>query len=577
MKLDFNLLDGLVLSGNLGGDILQRDGYSYMPKYEIGRFDRTEGIVSVPVNQQINWVSDIILNYEKNINKHEIKALAGFSAQQFLLKDNVTTGRGTIDNRLNQLSNQTSFNASGSEISSGLMSTFLRLNYGYNNKYLLTGTVRRDGSSKFGALRRYGIFPSGSVAWRISEEEFLQSSQFIHDLKFRISYGRTGNQNIRDFAFITRAGAYPYVFGNSTTVGNAPQNLGNPELQWETTNQFNIGLDLSLLNGRFSSTLDFYDKQSEDLLVATPIPFTSGVNENPIVNLGSLKNTGMELSLISRNFIGKFSWTTNFNISYNKNEVLDIGTNSIGEPLEIPGENIPLSNIPPNLTREGHPVGAFYLYQFEGIWQLGEEEEANAWSGAVPGDPKYADLNGNGILDVGDKAFVGNPHPKFFGGLNNTMSYNNFTLSVLLNFATGHKLYNTARNLFARGVPWVQNFSEVADFWTPENPSNEIPRPSQGGNTTSLVTMVSTRFLEDADFLKVKNVKISYDLPSRLLEGKSLKAVRLSLQGTNLLVLTDYTGLDPESSSRSSLLSAGLDYTPYPPTRHISLSAQLTF
>ncbi len=576
-KLDINLMDGLVLSGNLGGDLVLGDGYTFLPVYEIGRYSRPEGSVTVPTSQQINWVSDVTLNYDKTINRHAIKALVGFSAQQFLSKMSSTTGTGTVDNALNQLANQTNFNATGTDISAGLASTFLRLNYGYNDRYLLTATVRRDGSSKFGPDKRYGVFPSASVAWRISEEGFLQSSALIDDLKLRASYGLTGNQNIGDFAFITRAGAAPYVFGNGVVVGNAPQNIGNPNLQWETTKQFDVGIDLSLLEGRIYTTLDFYDKQSEDLLVSTPIPLTSGVAQDPIVNLGSVKNTGIEFSVFSRNITGILSWTTDFNISYNKNEVLDIGTNSIGEPLEIPGELIPLSNQPANLTRVGNAVGGFYMYQFDGIWQLGQEDEALQWSGALPGDPRYADLNGNGVLDVGDKTFVGSPHPKFFGGMDNTVSYKNLSLSVFLNFATGYQVYNTARNLFARGVPFVQNFAEVADFWTPDNPSNTVPRPSQGGNTTTLATLVSTRFLEDADFLRVKNVRLSYNFPAAMFSGKIIQGAQLTVSGTNLFTFTKYSGLDPEASSRTSLLSAGIDYTPYPNTRLISLGARVSF
>jgi len=576
-KLDVQLSDQLVLSGNLGGDIVMGDAYTFLPVYEIGRFSRPEGSVTVPSSQQINWVSDLTLTYDKEFGEHDIKALIGFSAQQFYVKNTTTTGTGTIDNALNQLSNQTNFNANGTEVSAGLASTFVRMNYSYRNKYLLTATVRRDGSSKFGPDKRYGVFPSASVAWKLSEENFLQSSQLVDDLKIRASYGLTGNQNIGDFAFITRAGAAPYVFGNSLVVGNAPQNIGNPNLQWEATKQFDVGIDLSLFEGRIYTTLDYYNKQSEDLLISTPIPLTSGVNQDPIVNLGSVKNTGFEFSVFSRNITGTFSWTTDFNISHNTNEVINIGTNSIGEPLEIPGELIPLSNQQANLTRAGHPVGAFYMYQYDGVWQLGQEDEAQKWSGAVPGDPRYADLNGNGVLDIGDKSFVGNPHPKFFGGLDNSFSYKNLSLSVFLNFATGYQVYNTARNLFSRGVPFVQNFAEVNGFWTPENQSETIPRPSQGGNTTTLATLVSTRFLEDADFLRLKNVRLSYNFPSKVFSGQIIRGARLTLTATNLLTFTNYTGLDPEASSRRSLLSSGIDYTPYPNTRLVSLGAQLTF
>lgn len=577
VKFDYKLMDDLTISANLGGDIVHGKGYTYLPVYQIGLFVRPEGQVTVPNRREINWVSDLTANYQKTFQQHDIKMLVGFSAQQFMFDNSTVTGIGTINNSLNQLSNQINFNASGSRVSSGLVSSFFRLNYSNSDKYLATTTVRRDGSSKFGEARRYGVFPSGSIAWRISEEGFLKSSELIDDLKVRTSYGLTGNQEIGDFAFLTRAIATPYVFGNSLVVGNSPQNIGNPDLQWESTRQFDAGVDVSFFEGRIYFSADYYNRTSQDLLIATPVALTAGVSQNPIVNLGSVLNEGIELSLNSRNTVGKIGWSTNFNISFNTNRVLNIGTNSIGESLEIPGELIPLSNQPANLSRAGYPVGAFYMWVFDGVWQLGEESIARQWADAVPGDPKYKDLNGNGIFDVGDKTFVGNPHPRFFGGIDNSFDYKNFSLSVFFDFSGGFQVYNTARNLYGRGVPFVQNLAEVNDFWTPENPSTRVPRPSQGGNTTNLVTMVSDRFLENGDFIRLKNVALTYNLPSYLFSGKTIEALKFSLTGTNLIMFTNYSGLDPEASSRASLLSAGIDYTPYPQARLVSLSAQITF
>jgi len=576
-KLDVTLLDGLVLSGNFGGDIVLRDGYAYNPVYSIGRFSRDQGDVTVNAAQQVNWVGDITLDYDKQFGAHNIKALAGFSVQQYKQTNTNTSGAGTIDNQLNQLSNQTDFGATGTDVTSGLVSYFGRAIYNYGDKYYLTGTVRYDGSSRFGADNRYGVFPSGSVAWRISEESFLQSIDILDDLKLRVGYGLTGNQDIGDFAFITKAGSAQYVFGNSVVVGNAPENIGNPNLKWESNVQFGVGIDLSLFKGRIYSSIDYYDKQSQDLLISTPIPLTAGVSVNPIVNLGSFQNTGVEFALNTRNIEGDFSWTTSFNISFNKNKVIDIGTNSLGEPLEIPGEQIPLAWAPANLTRAGQEAAGFYMYTWDGVWQLGEEAEAAAWDGpAQPGDPKYVDLNGNGIFDAGDKSFVGTPQPKYFGGMDNTFSYKNLSLSVFLEFAGGYKVYNTARNLLARSVPFVHNFAEVADFWTPENPSN-VSRPSQGGYTTSQTNIVSTRWLEDGSYLKIKNIRLSYLLPAESIKGDFINSAKFTLTASNFFTFTKYTGLDPEASSRNDLLSQGLDFTPYPPTKLISLAIQVNF
>ncbi len=576
IKADWELLSGLTLSGNAGADLVFQNDFTYLPVYKVGIYALDQGSTTTSTGQQINWVTDATLQYAKTFGKHDIKALVGTSAQSYISKGNNITGTGTVDNALNQLSNQTNFTGSGFDITSGLASLFGRLNYGYEGKYLLTATVRRDGSSKFGANKRYGVFPSASAAWRVSEEAFMQNQTWLSDLKIRVGYGLTGNQNIGDYAFITRAGAAPYVFGNTVVVGNAPQNIGNPNLQWESAKQLDAGIDFGLLRNRLSVTLDYYTKKSEKLLVRTPVPFTAGVLENPTINIGSVQNQGVELALSSRNFVGKFAWTTDFNLTYNQNKVLDIGTNSIGAPLEIPGYTLELPGEPANLTRAGSPVGAFYLYEFVGIWQTADKDLA-AQYGAVPGDPRYADINGNGKFDIGDKAILGTPHPKFFGGLTNTFSYGPFSLSVFATFSTGNQLYNSMRNLNARSVPFNQQLAEVADFWTPTNPSNTIPRPSQGGNTTYLATRASSRFLENADFLRLKDVSVSYDLPSSLLNVLKLSRARVSLQAVNLLTLTKYQGLDPESSSRNDLLSAGIDNTPYPLTRMYSASLQIGF
>ncbi|MDO6605179.1 SusC/RagA family TonB-linked outer membrane protein [Arenibacter palladensis] len=576
-QANIRLMDGLFFNTNIGGDLVRVEGYAYNPIYSIGRMINTQGSVTVSNNSDTNWVADATLDYTKEFDKHDLKLLVGVSAQQFLLRRTSAFGTGTIDNALNQLSNQTSFNSTGSNVKGGLASTFARLNYGFDDRYLLTATVRRDGSSRFGPDKRYGVFPSASLAWRVSQENFLKNSTTLNDLKFRVSYGLTGNQNIGNFEFITRAASTPYIFGNSVVVGNSASNIGNPSLQWEANKQLDIGVDFALFKSRISGTIDYYDKKSEDLLIQNPIPLTAGVPNPPIVNIGSVRNSGVEFAIFTRNLTGNFKWSTDFNISYNKNEVLDIGSNSAGEPLEIPGQNIPLSNVPTNLTVAGKPVGAFNMYIFDGMWQLGEEAEAATWFNAVPGDPKYKDLNNNGLLDAGDRAFVGNPHPKFIGGMDNTFSYKNLSLSVFMNFATGNKLYNTARNLFSRGVPFVQNFAEAADFWTPDNPTATSPRPSQGGTTTTLATLASTRFLEDASFLRVKNVALTYDLPGKIFETSFISSAQFTISATNLLTFTKYTGLDPEASSRESLLSAGIDYTPYPNTKQYNLGVKIGF
>ena len=271
VKFDFQLAKNLKLSANAGADVVDDADFVFLPVYQIGIYNRPEGITTENADRQINWVTDAFLTYDKNTENHALNVVGGVSLQQFYNKANSLTGRGTVDNTLNQLSNQTSFIGTGSTIVPGLASGFLRLNYGFKGKYLVTATVRRDGSSRFGPANKYGTFPSASFAWRLSEEDFMRGSGLFSDVKLRASYGLTGNQSIGNFAFITRAGAAPYVSGNTVTIGNAPQNIGNPNLKWETAKQLDVGIDFALFGGRINSTVDFYDKQSQDLLVSTPI------------------------------------------------------------------------------------------------------------------------------------------------------------------------------------------------------------------------------------------------------------------------------------------------------------------
>ncbi|MFH5833842.1 TonB-dependent receptor [Halalkalibaculum sp. DA3122] len=583
-KIDFDLTDHLTLTGSGGGDIVRGGNYSFLPVFRRGTNQRTEGSVNEGNVREINAVGDVTLRYSNTFSdKHSVEGLIGGSIQQFEIQQNSISASGTQINQLDQVSNQSTFNASGSEVSSGLMSQFFRINYNYDDRYLLTGTVRRDGSSKFGPENRYGFFPSASVGWRISNEQFMSNDSAINELMLRISYGLTGNQSIGDFQYLTRVGSANYVWGDQQSLGGAAINLGNPNLQWEASEQFDVGIELGLYDDRVNFTLDFYDRKSRDLLIQSPIPLTAGVSQNPTVNLGSVLNRGIEFSTITRNLIGEFSWTTNLNFTYNKNEVLDIGTNAIGEPLEVPGQAVPLPNDIVNLTKAGQPVGAFYMWEFDGIWQLGEEEEADAFADAVPGDVKYVDHNGNGRLDNGDRIFAGSPQPKYFGGMTNTFQYQGLSLSASLSYAGGHKLFNGTRNLFARSVPFVQNLAEVADFWTPENPSNKIPRPAQGGDaarTQDLATAVSTRFLEDASYIRLSDVTLSFDFPERTMNalnlGSSTRA-RIIVTGRNLVTITEYSGYDPEANTYDSLISAGQDMTPFPLSRIYTLGVELSF
>jgi TonB-linked SusC/RagA family outer membrane protein len=572
--IEYKITNGLNLKYNFGADLLSQNGYTYFPIYDRGGYRREEGVVTQSNSNNLNLVSDLTLTYNKIFDKHKITGLLGFSAQSFHVENFGVTAQGTTNNILNQLSNQTDIiNATGGETENGLVSYFARLNYDYDGKYLLTGTVRRDGSSRFGPNNKYGIFPSGSVAWRLSEENFMENVGTINDLKIRGSYGLTGNQNIGNFRYLATTTLDNYVFGDTEVTGIRPNSFANQDIQWESNRQWDIGMDLSMFNNRLSFQADYYDKKSNDLLVVVPKPSSTGISGNPTVNLGSINNKGFEFGFVSRNLVNNFKWTTTFNIATNKNEVLDIGIDASDEPAQIPGSAVDgfLGGIGINLTTQGQPIGAFYTHVWDGIWQMDEADEAAVYN-REPGDSKYIDLDDDGDIDLNDRKFVGQAAPKYFGGMDNTFSYKGFTMSLFVNWQQGNKLFNQVRQFIESGHAAVNQLD--VDFWTPENQSTIYPRPLNSGRSFGENSMPSTRFLEDASFVRIKNLSIAYDIPNLVCERIGIQSLKLGINVTNLATFTKYSGLDPESSSLG-VLSSGSDYTPYPLARTYMLSLNL--
>jgi len=572
--IDYEIIKGLNAKYNFGVDLMTQNGYAFLPVYDRGGYRRQEGVVTQRNSNDLNLVSDLTLTYNKIFDKHKVTGLLGFSAQSFLVENFAVSAQGTTNNILNQLSNQTDITSStGGETENGLVSYFARFNYDYDGKYLLTGTVRRDGSSRFGPNNKYGTFPSGSVAWRLSEENFMENIDAINDLKIRGSYGLTGNQNIGNFRYLATTTLDNYVFGDTEVTGIRPNSFANQDIKWESNRQWDIGLDLAMFNNRLSLQADYYDKKSNDLLVVIPKPPSTGISGDPTVNLGSINNKGFEFGFTSRNFVNDFKWTTTFNIATNTNEVLDIGIDASGEPAQIPGSSVAgfLGGVAVNLTTQGQPIGAFYTHVWDGIWQTEEAEEAAVF-GHAPGDSKYVDLDDDGDIDLNDRKFVGQASPKYFGGMDNTFSYKGFTMSLFVNWQQGNKLFNQVRQFIESGHAAVNQLD--VDFWTPENQSTIYPRPLNSGRAFGENSMPSTRFLEDASFVRIKNLSLAYNIPNIVCERIGIQSLKLGVNVTNLATFTKYSGLDPESSSLG-VLSSGSDYTPYPLARTYMLSLNL--
>ena len=510
-----------------------------------------------------NWSNTI--NYSKTFKrKHYVNVLGGYE----LAKYNRESFFNDIINFENQEIgfNDTSigqvFKGYGSNRTfSNRMSYFMRTNYRLKGKYLFTLNFRADCSERFGANNRWGYFPGAAFAWRVHKEKFLKNVSQINDLKLRLSYGVTGNERIPPFSFAARLDNSYYGSNDNLNFGLAPGSLENPNLKWETTTQFDIGLDVALFNDRVNFTFDYYNKLTEDMLIDAPIPAQTGFSSQWL-NLGSVENKGFEFSLSTVNIKkNNFSWKTAFNISSNVNTVKDLG-NVEFIPTLIPSGWI--TN--PGRVIVGESIGIMYGYVFDGIHQEGNAEEA------IPGTMKYKDLNGDGFIDdENDRTIIGDSNPLHTGGINNSFSYKNFNLSVFFQWSYGNDVFNAARlrtNGFQPFMNITQDYYENA--WTPGNASNTAPA---FGNVDPLA---SSYYVEDASFLRLKTVNLSYDLPRKIFNKTQISGLRVFVSANNLLTFTNYSGFDPEVSSRNPLIR-GFERFSYPRSRTIIMGLNLKF
>jgi TonB-linked SusC/RagA family outer membrane protein len=436
-----------------------------------------------------------------------------------------------------------------------------RINYDLKEKYLLTLTGRIDGSSRFGEGNKSAFFPSGSVAWRVSNESFMHNVKAVSDLKIRASYGLTGNQEIGQYQSLGGLQTQNYNFGNVLTVGYAPNRIGNPKLKWETTTQVDIGLDFALFNNRIQVTADWYQKKTKDLLYNVSLPITSGYFTS-LQNIGRVKNQGTELAINSTNLTGEFQWNTSFNISYNKNEILDLGAVTGDIPSGGASGHLQLGNS--GILRVGQPIGVFYGLVTDGIFQNAEEIAKSAQKSAKPGDRRYKDINPDGVINSSDRVILGHAQPDYTFGFTNNFSFKGFDLSVFFQGVEGNSIFNLNRFELESQTGVSNQLASVKDRWTPANPSQTIPRASANGQPYQ----VTSRQVEDGSYIRLRNIQLAYNFPSNLLKRAGLTNAKIYVSAQNLLTFTDYSGYDPEVSRfGQDNLSQGTDYGSYPATK----------
>lgn len=546
------------------------------------------------VSESINLNNENTLTYNKNINgDHNLSVVVGFSQQKNETKSNGLQAIQLPNESLglNGLEEGTPRTVTATSSAWALQSYLGRVTYNWKSKLMLTASLRADGSSKFIADNRWGYFPSGGLAYRISEENFMKKIPVINDAKFRVTYGTTGNNRVSDFAAlsaVTFGNSIMYSFGNQPpTRGAAATRLGNPALKWETTRQLNIGLDLSFFDGRISFTGDYYHKVTNDLLLNAQLPSVTGY-VSAFKNIGKVSNSGIELGLNTVNFDnGQFAWNSSFNISFNRNKVLALTENQ--EAFTSTSGGV-FAAAPKWITRIGQPIAMFYGVLFDGLYQLEDfdvlpngtyvlkpEVAGNGTTRANirPGDVKLVDINKDGTINTSDFTVMGDPNPDFIGGFNNNFVYKGFDLNVFFQFSYGNDVLNANRITFEGGMNLPSNtnmFAEYVNRWTPDNPNTVINR--RGGHG---LEYTNSRYIEDGSFLRLKTVSLGYSIDNRLLQKIKVKSLRVYVSAQNLYTWTKYRGLDPEVAVQYTTLTPGFDYSPYPRAKTLIFGLNLSF
>jgi len=550
------------------------DDRNWSPKYDWKPIKNEFSVLSQSYNKKLAYLWDNYFTYDATFNtKHHLTLMGGASMQDSKYSNISASKSDFISDGAAELNNGTVNEPSGGLSNQWRMFSLLsRVNYSYANKYLLTANFRRDASSRFGPNNKWASFPSASVKWRLSEESFFKKGKVVGDLSIRAGYGITGNQEIGLNDYLAKLFTGMAVFNGQIVTTVIPLVMPNADLKWEGVEQGNIGVDATFLNGRITLTADAYIKNTNDMLVPMAVPVTTGYSDQlvPAINLGKVSNKGLEFAVTSQNIKGIFDWSTNFNFSYNHNEVLNLNGD-----VPLFGGNVASQNT--NVQKVGLPINSFYGVIANGIFQTQEEVNNYAkqhqgndiYNSTAPGDIKFRDINNDGQINDADRTYLGNPNPRFTFAMNNTFGYKGFDLSVFLQGVEGNDILN-ANRIFQEGMAVAQNqTTTVLNRWAGPGTSNTMPRAVF--NDPNKNTRPSSRFIEDGSYLRVKNITIGYTLPKSLLGKMKVASARFYLSGQNLITFTNYSGIDPEVGVN------GIDLGTYPVTRTLSAGINVGF
>lgn len=572
------LFKGLKYKLNLTPDFSFERYKNYLNKYDFGLATNSITQLTERQRRRRNILVENLLTFDRTFGEHKISALAGYTYQDSRFRHIQAYGEGLpqgleeIDAATTNRSNE------GNSWRSVLTSILGRVFYSYQNKYLFTATIRRDGSSKFGKNNRYGYFPSFSLGWNVAEEKFMENVHWLDQLKLRGGYGVLGNQEIDNYQYsstITTGINYPD--GNGGLLQGAfPKNFANPDIKWEETAMTNVGIDFMAFNNRLNLTADYYVKNTKDILLTVPIPISSGGANDPIRNAGKIRNNGFEFNLGWMDQPNPdISYGINLIGSFNKNKVIAMGSESGSIKGGSTNQNITTSE-----TKAGYPIGGYWLISTAGYFNSQEEVDAYAKDGkkiqpaAEPGDIKFVDANNDGVINDDDRVFQGSPFPDFTFALNGNMRYKNFDLSIGLQGVLGNKIYNATRQTLEDVTKGSNFLASCLDYWTPENKNAFHPRltwDDPNRNTRA----ESDRYLENGSYLRLRSVQLGYTFPQTWFKG-AIQHARVYINAENLFTITSYSGYSPDVNADNANYR-GFDNFIYPTNRTFMLGLNVTF
>lgn len=578
---EVDIIEGLKYK--LNGGFSSESGYSFYfrPKYFMSTIDQEQkGYLSETRSRYDYWIIENLLTYNKTIGDHSFDALAGYSAEEETSRNLYGKAEGFNYEDLPVLAlGQENKEVNSVEGTSAMVSIFGRVNYSYKGKYLLQANVRRDGSSKFGSDNRYGVFPSFSAAWRINKEDFF-NVESISDLKLRASYGLIGNDRIGDYRYtqyVSGGFYYPMGVDQHQVLGMRGFNLANEGIKWETTATANVGFDLAMLDNRLTLSTDVYKKRTEDILVNVSLPLSFGGEYSQLLNAATVENNGVELVLGWREVKNDFSYGFVGTFSTSTNKVVSLGGN--GEPVW--GGDIDYNSGSVTRTMVGGSISEFTVYVTDGIFQSIGEVNAHVneagdllQPNAQPGDIRFRDANGDGILDQEDKVKVGSPLPDFEYSLSFNAAYKGFDVALMFTGVYGNEIFNGVKYI-TESMKEYRNYSANAlNAWTPQNKNTDVPRAVKddpNGNSR-----VSDRFVEDGSYFRLKTLQVGYSLPASLLSKVKVDALRLYVGANNVFTITNYSGYSPEIVG-GNIYNRGIDFGAYPLFRNINFGVELKF